>query len=337
MLQGALIGCGFFGRIQLEAWRRIPAARIVAACDLDPAKAAEGAADFGLQAYSDPARMLDELRPDFVDIATRPFTHLELVRLAVERGIPVLLQKPLAETWSDARRIVDLASGAGLRWMVNENWRWQRWYREIGALLAAGRIGDVFYYNMHARARDGLGPAPFVAQPYFKDMPRLLLFETLVHHLDTARCLLGDIVEIYCKSGRINPVIAGEDIALILTEHSGGARGVIDGNRACEPDEPGPALETARFEGLDGVIRLTHAGDVLLNGQTVFSGRGLPGYRGDSCRATQQHFIECLQSGAPFETEGADYCNKTFAVVEACYRSAAENRPVRPAEILNGG
>jgi D-apiose dehydrogenase len=336
MLQGALIGCGFFGRIQLEAWQRVPEANIAAVCDLDLSKAQELELPFGVKAYDNPLRMLDEVQPDFVDIATRPSTHVDLVRDAAARGIPILLQKPLAPTWREARRIVDFAAAAGVRLMINENWRWQRWYREIGSLISKGTIGEVFYYNMHARARDGLGPAPYVNQPYFKDMERFLVFETLVHHMDAARSLLGDIVEVYCRTSRINPIIAGEDMALIMTEHAGGVRGVIDGNRGTEPDEPGEALETARFEGDKGVLRLTHPGDVYLNGVRVFSGADLPGYRGDSCRATQQHFVQCLQSGNEFETDGAGYLKKTFAAVEACYRSADQNRPVRLEEITGG-
>jgi hypothetical protein len=59
----------------------------------------------------------------------------------------------------------------------------------------------------------------------------------------------------------------------------------------------------------------------------------MPGYRGDSCRATQQHFVDCLASGDEFETEATDYLKRTVAVVESCYRSAAENRPVMIAEM----
>ena len=62
--------------------------------------------------------------------------------------------------------------------------------------------------------------------------------------------------------------------------------------------------------------------------EQVFRGEGLGGYKGDSCRAAQQHFVDCLRTGAEFETEAADYVQKTFAAVEACYRSAAINRSV---------
>ncbi len=333
MLKGVLVGCGFFGRIQMEAWQRVDGGDVAAVCDLDSKKLQEFGASFGVKTFDDLERAFDEIRPDFVDIATLPATHLALSRQCIARGLPVLLQKPVAETWDEARRIAGLVAGADVRVMINENWRWQRWYREIASLIGANRIGRPIYYSMHARARDGAGGQPFPNQPYFKDMPRLIVFETLVHHLDTARFLLGPIEEVYCRTEKVNPLIRAEDMAVIVAKHAGGAVGVLDCNRVVEPDEPGPALEIARFEGVDGKIRLEHSGDVYLDGERVFAGVGQPGYRGDSARATQQHFIDCLLTGEAFETEVAAYVNTTFAAVEACYLSARENRPVRLEEI----
>jgi predicted dehydrogenase len=85
----------------------------------------------------------------------------------------------------------------------------------------------------------------------------------------------------------------------------------------------------ARLEGLDGVLRLRGQGDLWLGSEKLFDPIGIPGYKGDSCRATQQHFVDCLLSGVPFESEGEDYLRRTFRAVEACYQSAAENRPIR--------
>ena len=335
MKRGIIVGCGFFGHIQMKAWQRIPIAQMTAAVDLDRTKAESFASDFGIRAYTNVAEAIAAEKPDFVDIATRPSTHLALTKQAVDAGLPVLLQKPMAETFEEAREIASVASQPGVRVMINENWRWQRWYREIQSLLQAGRIGDPFYYSIQTRNNDGLGPAPYSHQPYFKDMPRLLVFEAMVHHLDTARFLFGPIEEVYCRTRKINPIIAAEDMAIASTCHESGLAGVVDGNRAGLPDEQGPAMEISRFEGTEGVIRLLHSGDVLLNGERVFEGGPVPGYRGDSCRGTQQHFVECIESGAQFETEAADYLAKTFSVVESCYLSAAENRPVRISEFAD--
>ena len=78
-----------------------------------------------------------------------------------------------------------------------------------------------------ARARPGRrGRSSFcLNQPYFKEMDRFVIFETLVHHLDTARFLIGPIEEVFCRTGRINPVMRGEDNAVIMTKHAGGGLG----------------------------------------------------------------------------------------------------------------
>jgi len=329
-LKGCLIGCGFFGRIQLDGWRRVTGARIEAVCDIDRAKAYVAAAEFDARDYGDIDRMLDQERPDFIDIATRPATHLELVERAAVRGIPVLCQKPMANTWKEAVAIAETAKRAGIRLMINENWRWQPWYRKMRELLDRAQLGRLIFYRFHTRRRDGWGQAPYPNQPYFKDMPRLLVLETLVHFLDTARFLFGDLEEVYCQVDRINPVIAGEDLVVIVLRHRGGLRGVIDGHRFAEPEqEGGAAMCDARIEGLEKVLALRAGGDVWLGPERIFDAAGIPGYKGDSCRATQQHFVDCLLSGTQFETDAEDYLHHAFAAVEACYRSAAENRPIR--------
>ena len=332
-LRGALAGCGYFGKIQLDGWRRVTGAHIEALCDLDPARLADCAAEFGARPYDDLDKLLDTERPDFLDLVTRPATHLRLIRFAASRGLAVLCQKPMAETWSDCLEIAAVARRSGLRLMMNENWRWQPWYRRLRELLDAGAIGRTIFYRFDARRRDGLGPAPYPNQPYFKDMPRLVVFEFLVHYLDTARFLFGPIDEIYCRLERVNPAIAGEDLAVMLVRHASGLTGVIDGHRFSDPDPDGPAMSDARFEGLDGVLSLRATGELFLGAERVFDPTGLPGYKGDSCRATQQHFIDCLLADAPFET-GPDEYLQTVAAVEAAYLSASENRPVRLGEFL---
>jgi predicted dehydrogenase len=333
MLKGVTVGCGFFSRIQMASWKRVEGVEIVAACDLDAERLKSFTDEFGLRGYSDADEMLDAEKPDFLDIATRPAGHLPLVRLAAKRGINALCQKPMADTWEDAVRIAKTAQRNGIRLMMNENWRWQAWYRQIKTLLDDGRAGEPFSYHIATRQRDGVGDKPFANQPYFTEMARFLVIEVLVHHIDTARFLFGDIDEVYCQTGTLNPAVGAEDFALVTLRHRSGVRGMIDGNRVTEPDATGPAMEAVRIEGMDNKIRMGHSGEVLLGEEQVFSVDGMPGYRGDSCRATQQHFVDCLANDQEFETEATDYLRRTVAVVEACYLSAAENRPVRVSEV----
>jgi len=329
-LRAGLIGCGFFGRIQLEAWRSIPEVEIVAACDQDPGRAQAAAA----RAYSSAEEMLERERLDFVDIATPPESHLPLVRLAAERGLHVICQKPMAAGWDQALAIVQTAEAAGVRLMIHENWRWQPWFRAARERIRAGDIGRPLTYLFRVRRNDGRGPEPYPEQAYFRRMPRLLIFETLVHQIDTARLLFGDLAAVYAQARRINPVIAGEDQAVLVLTHADGLQGLIDGHRFLDLAADSPLMGEAIFEGEQGILQVTPEGHLCLNGERIWENRVRQGYRGDSVRAAQQHFIAGLLSGAPFESEGREYL-KTFGAVEAAYRSLEQARAVAVREIFS--
>ena len=329
VLSGALIGSGYFGQIQLEAWRRMPDVEIVAACDLQLSKAQASAP----KAYTSIENLLAEEQLDFLDIATRPDTHLSLVRAAVEQGIPAICQKPMAPTIEDAAEMAKLVHKTGARVMIHENWRWQPWYREAKTRIDRGEIGQPITYNFRHRQRDGLGPEPYKNQPYFRDMPRLLIFETLVHYIDTARFLFGEIEGLSARTRQHNPGIKAEDGAVILLDHESGVTGVINGNRYLNPELPGPAMGEAWLEGDENWLRIAANGDLYLANELVGQFPTNEGYKGDSVRATQRHFIDCLKSGKPFETGVAEYL-PTFVAVEAAYRSAESKKQVRIADIL---
>jgi predicted dehydrogenase len=327
--RGALIGCGYFGRIQLEAWRRMPDVEIVAACDVDLSKARVSAP----KGYASVEELLQAETLDFIDIATRPDTHLSLVRAAVERGIPAICQKPVAPTLDDAVAMAKLVQANAARVMIHENWRWQPWYREAKSRIDRGEIGQPITYNFRHRQRDGLGPEPYKNQPYFRVMPRLLIYETLVHYIDTARFLFGDIEGLSARTRQQNRTIQAEDGAVILLDHESGVTGVVNGNRYLNPEYPGPAMGEAWLEGDESWIRIAANGDLHLGTELVWQSPTTEGYKGDSVRATQRHFLDCLSSGRPFETGVMEYL-PTFAAVEAAYRSAVSKKQVRIAEVL---
>ncbi len=328
-LRGGLIGCGFFGRIQAEAWRRMPDVEIVAACDRE----LERARALAPRAYVSAAEMMESEPLDFVDVATGPETHLELVKLAAQYGLPVICQKPMARDWREAVAMVEAAEAAGVRLIIHENWRWQPWYREAAARMRQGEIGRPLTYLFRTRRNDGAGPEAYPAQPYFRLMPRLLIFETLVHLLDTARMLFGEIEAVGALARRVNPLIAGEDHAALLVRHESGLFGIVDGHRFLDLAQESPPMGDAFFEGDGGVLYVSPEGHLLRDGRMVWENRIREGYRGDSVRGAQQHFIRCLRDGVPAESEGREYL-KTFAAVEAAYRSLAERRLVKLEEIL---
>lgn len=329
VLKGAAIGCGFFAQHHIEAWRRMPEVEIVAAADLRLDRAEK----FASRAYRSAEEMLDSESLDFVDIVTRSECHLPLLRLATGKGIPVICQKPIAPDWATALAIVEIAESAHVPLMVHENWRWQPWYRLAHEMLIRGDIGPPIGYGFRTRAGDGIGDQPYPEQAYFRDLRQFIIGEVLVHHIDTARFLFGDIDSIFAQTSRWNPNIAAEDQAILVLTHKAGVHGWIDGHRFLAPDPDGPVMGDAFFEGELGTISILGTGDVYRNNVRVWKNDITSGYRGDSVLATQSHFVSCLQNGRPFESAGRTYL-RTFAAVEAAYRSVTERRCVSIGEVL---
>jgi predicted dehydrogenase len=286
--------------------------------------------------YTDYREMLEREKPDFVDIITPPPTHLEMCEAAADLGIHVMCQKPLAPTLKEAEQIVKYTDKAGIRFMVHENWRFQPWHREIKKLLEAGTIGEQLHsLAFRMRMGDGWGGDAYIPrQPYFREYPRLLVYETGVHFIDTFRYLAGEIRRVYSILRRLNPVIAGEDCGVVLFEFSSGAVGQWDANRYNESNYANPRYTFGEFlvEGNGGSIRLYSEGRLTI--QPLGEAERPHEYKherrnfaGDCCYTTQRHFIDRMLDGQPFETNGPEYL-KTLAVQEAVYASAGKRVPV---------
>lgn len=333
MLKGVILGAGHFADIQLEAWREVKGGGIGAIVSRTRGKAEELAGKYGLQVYDDWDAMLAEMRPDFVDICTPPDSHLHYTKLAVDAGIPVLCQKPLAPTWEEGVELVQYADERKVPLMINENWRWQAWYREIKAMMDSGRLGKVYHVYFAMRPGDGWGENPYPVQPYFKQMEKFLLYETGIHFIDTYRYLFGEIESVYCLTRRINPVIAGEDFALVTFRFAGGMTGIYDANRTTYMETVrGPSYGWMTLEGTDGKLRLDEHGSLFVTDRGGTEARHsftVPskGWKGGCAIAAQQHFIDGLLYGIPFETDGHDYL-KSVRAMFACYESAQQNRVV---------
>lgn len=336
-LRGVLIGCGHISRSHLPGWAASPAAEIVAVCDLDRARAEERAAEFGIgRVYTDPAAALAAERPAFVDIATRPETHRELIALAAGQGVHVLCQKPLAPTLAAAEEMAAICRAGGVRIMVNEMWRWLPWYRDLAPRLAAGAIGPVHFARFQGGRKAFRRARPINdEQPYFADMPRLIVYEMIVHWIDAARFLFGEIATVYARLRRINPAIAGEDVAVLLLTHAGHVTSLMDHSWGTAPERPEQRRREGNLliEGSEGSYRFDDEPGVLvrmtLDGREEVIGR----YKeaGDPFLAAFAgcigHFAACLRDGQPFEAPVEDNL-RTLAATFAAYESAAENRVV---------
>jgi predicted dehydrogenase len=335
-LRGTVIGCGFFAENHLNGWASIPGVELVAVCDLDAAKAAGAAQRFGAgRHYTDAAAMLREQKPDFVDIATTAASHRELVELAAGERIPTIVQKPFGPTMADCEAMVAACAAARVPLMVHENFRFQPPLRRLRELTAEGLIGTPHFGRITFRT----GHDIYVKQPYLATEERFIISDLGVHVLDMARFYFGEVASIACRTRRVNPNIKGEDTTTMLLQHKAGAVSVVDCSYAT-PVLPDPFPETlVEIDGDRGVLRLEQGYRLRISRrdgkleQRALDPAPLPWAERpwhvvqESVQRIEEHWVDCLRRGVEPETSGADNL-KTFALVEAAYRSAASGETV---------
>lgn len=338
--KGLLIGCGFFSRNQMHAWAEVQGADIVAVCDLNAERAEDCAKAFGIDHWTTDAGIMASGDFDFVDICTTMDTHETLVASAVDAGLPVIVQKPFAPDFATCQRIEAHARAAGVRVMVHENFRFQKVFRRLKAILETGEIGELTFARLSWRNDIDV----YSNQPYLLKTKRFMIMDVGIHMLDLARYLMGDADGVTCINQSTKEGLAGEDAATMLLRHTNAATSIVDVSYAAHRS-PSPFPQTlGEVEGRAGTVQILE-GEVLrihANGTTrdeVIAQDGRDWTSSpwtqiqDSVPRVQQHFSDCLRSGAPFETSAGESL-ATYALAEAAYASAATGQLVSIADIL---
>lgn len=200
-----------------------------------------------------------------------------------------------------------------------------------------GTLGELLSVSVRTRLGDGWQEDAYLArQPFFRTYPRLFVYETGVHFLDTFRFLGGEITSVYARLQKRNPAIEGEDAAQIVCGFTSGATAILDASRYNEADTADAryTFGLVRLDGSKGRLELDLEGNLTLKllGQPsrhIDYLRTREGFAGDCVYAIQRHFVDRMLDGAPFENTGEDYLKST-ALMEACYRSSASGQAVTP-------
>jgi predicted dehydrogenase len=326
-LKIACLGAGFFSQFHIDGWKRIENADIVGIADRDMSKAAAT----GSPAFDSLQKMLEQVKPDILDIILPPVAHADMIRQALRYDLKAIIcQKPFCTSLAEAQEMVSLSQEAGIPIIVHENFRFQPWYRAIKAKIDEGYIGTPLQATFRLRPGDGQGKDAYMArQPYFQTMDRFLIHETGVHWIDTFRYLFGDPTAVYADLRRVNAHIVGEDAGYILFDHAQGVRSVFDGNRCLDHAAANTRCTMGEgiFEGTKGSLYLWGNGSVTLRrfGSTTSEcvlGPDETGiFGGDCAHHLQQHIIKALNGFGTLENEASEYL-KVIQIEEAAYQSA---------------
>jgi UDP-N-acetylglucosamine 3-dehydrogenase len=192
-LRVAVIGVGEMGRNHARVFSEMPEVNLVAVADMNMAAARAAARFKGVEAYDDFDRMLDEARPEAVTIAVPTSLHAEVAAKVIERGIHVLLEKPIALNVEQAREIIQKARLHGVRLAVGHVERFNPAVRALKKLLHSGQLGRTFQV---CTRRQGPYPARI------RDVG--VTIDLAVHDLDIIRYITGaEVSSLYAVTGSV--------------------------------------------------------------------------------------------------------------------------------------
>ncbi len=216
-----VVGAGLIGRTHVKLVAEHASLQAV----VDPAPDTKALADsHKAQWFSDLRECIDTVQPDGVIVASPNGLHLEHATLCLNAGLPVLVEKPLADTVSAGQKIVDLSSSTDVPVLVGHHRRHSPVIAAAHDLVTAGRLGRIVaanamfwlnkpddYFNMEWRTKAGGGP----------------VYINLIHDIDLLQYLCGPIQSVQAQEASDVRGFEVEDTSAVIVQFENGALGTI--------------------------------------------------------------------------------------------------------------
>lgn len=328
-------GCGgagtFVGRAAVTDGRGV----VAGLCDPSEEALAALSGEFqGAEAGSDFTSVLDRVGPDVVVVAGPDHLHAEQSIAAAERGCHLLIEKPLATTLADARKILEAVDKAKVIAMTDQTMRYVHPFRQMSRAAAAGEIGRIFYiqgdyvHDMWSYySPEGKDYTPWRSDPV---NPQNILFGGGCHPIDLMLWTIDSpAVEVSCYSSKLSiPEFPADDCYLVSIRFENGVIGKVYVSSGCSGHGKGDFLEVYGTEGTlsKGKLIRRDADPVDVEepaGETVIGGHGWGGSVAD--------FLDTLDGKIdnPIPLlQGA----RTVALCEAAIESSKTGKPVEVLE-----
>ncbi|WP_188518522.1 Gfo/Idh/MocA family protein [Alsobacter metallidurans] len=345
MTRLALVGAGLIGQEHATLIARHAGATLAAICD--PAPTAVATADrLGVPLHADLAAMLDQCKPDGVIVASPNQMHRAAAIACIERGIPCLVEKPLADTVEAAFAIVQASEQSGVPVLVGHQRRHSPDIRAAKRTIDEGALGPLV-----AVSGMTLFDKP---DRYFVDWRKQagggVLLINLIHDIDVLRWLVGEIDSVQAFTSSAVRGFEVEDTASLAIRFRNGALGSFvisdaavspwaweytSGQALYHPTQPGAALFLAGRKGALSVsdLYLWRHADPDGDWQDPLVREHRPVERSLTYVNQLDHFLDVVK-GAVAPLISARDGMMTLAATLAIARAGRENRAVAIAEML---
>ena len=327
----AFAGTGYINKIHVQAAQSCTA-ELVAVVNHRPESMAQFAAEFNIsRQYETVEAMLADGGMDALVVSTPNYLHAPQTIAALEAGVHVMVEKPMAMNAVEAERMCAAADKSGATLMVAHCWRFDpdvRWLKEQSGEL--GQIVRTKGYGVHTH----WGPSGWFTQKELAGGGALA--DMGIHALDTARFLLGDPqpVSVYAKIGTYYQDFDVDDTGVIIVNWDNGTVSYIESGW-WQPHSDGAEAATQLY-GTQGFgqlfptkLELPYAKEEKV--EVIDSGFAFP--RAEHCPqsmydAQMAYFIECVQTGKRPVPGGAEGL-VNMQVVDAAYESARTGKVVK--------
>ena len=256
----ALIGCGRISTNHILAAKNNHL-EIAAVCDILPEAMENLLAKHGLEQdssiarYTDYIQMLDEVKPTLVSIATESGIHGGIALACIDRGIHVIIEKPMAMSMAEADEIIRRSREKNVKVAACHQNRFNVAVQKTRAALEAGRFGRLSHGSVHVRWNRNRG--------YYTQAPWRgtwaqdggCLMNQCIHGVDLLRWMLGDEVEeVYgVTRQQFHHYLEAEDVGMAVLKFKNGAIGTIEGTTNVFPKN---LEETLYLFGETGTVKI---------------------------------------------------------------------------------
>lgn len=329
--RAAVIGCGDVSSVHFEAIAKLDGATLVGVCDADPGRLAAAVETYGVPGFADHSSLIKAVSPDVVHICTPHDQHASVAVDCLERGVNVIVEKPLAHTVAEGRRLVEAAASGNAKIAVCFQNRYNATAQAMHALLSSGTLGAV------------VGASATVlwerSAEYYQSRPWRgtwagggggLMMNQAIHTVDLLQWLVGDVVSVsgHASTRFLGGTIEVEDTAEFVAQHANGARSAFYATLANAYNAP-VTLDVVTEKAvlsLRGDLTVTYGDgrmDVIPERQSASGGRS---YWGVSHELLISDFYGRLAEAEPFWISPAE-AEKSLRIIKDVYRQSYPEAP----------
>ena len=327
-LRVASLGMGWWSDVLADAINRSGKLKITACYSRSEEKRAAFAAKYGCRAVPSYEAILDDEDIEAVINTTPNGVHLETTRAAADAGKHVFLDKPIANTVSDGRRITEICRKARVVLALGYQRRRESQFRWIKRQIDEGFFGKLV--NAEANiSRDRLGKIDLGSWRYqAAGMPGGVMLQIGIHYTDVLEYLLGPVKAVSGRFARL--VLPGDnpDVASLVLEHENGALSTLNASYASASEYYLMNIygkeATAYYDMFEGLRMLKRGEEKPVK---------VPFANKDTIAEELEEFADAIRNGGAPEI-GGEYATTSLAVIRAGIVSAREGRHVEIAEIL---